>query len=143
MRLRIYKFGGGKDRRSFSMKKSIFYTLKTAALALVVGLSLPGCVTQYNNLLQPTQELGTSGIDNYTVLGVVSIVSVGVGTLATPLSYDALLKKAKNIYGEDKVGRVVGVQINSYEEKLFGFISVSRKTEMAGIALQQAATAGE
>jgi hypothetical protein len=118
------------------MKKNKCYVPGMAALMLVFGLSLSGCATQYNNLLQPTQELGTEGIDKYTVLGAVSIVSVGVGSVATPLNYDALLQKAQNIYGADRVSRVIGIQINSYEDKLFGFISVSRKTEMAGIAVQ-------
>jgi hypothetical protein len=118
------------------MEKGKFYALGMVMLTLVFGLSLSGCTTQYNNLLQPAQELGSGGIERYTVLGAVSIVSVGVGSLATPLSYDALFQKAKSIYGADKVSRVIGIQINSYEDKLFGFISISRKTEMAGIAIQ-------
>jgi hypothetical protein len=105
-------------------------------LAVVFVLGFTGCATQYNNLMQPTQQLGTEGIESYTVLGAVSIISVGVGAVATPLSYNALLTKAQNIYGAGKVSKVVGIQINSYEDKLFGFISVSRKTEMAGIAVQ-------
>jgi hypothetical protein len=84
--------------------------------------------------LQPTTA-GLSGIENYTVLGAVSIVSVGVGGLATPLDYQSLLNKAKAIYG-NKVSQVINVQVNSYEDKFLGFISISRKTEIAGIAVQ-------
>jgi hypothetical protein len=124
-------------QRSFSMKKSKRYSiLGVAVFTLAFGLSLSGCATQYNNLLQPSQEIGTDGINKYTVLGAVSIVSVGVGSLATPLSYDALFQKAQTIYGAGKVSQVIGIQINSYEDKLFGFISISRRTEMAGIAVQ-------
>jgi hypothetical protein len=105
-------------------------------LAAVIALGFTGCATQYNNLMQPTQELGTEGVEKYTILGAVSIVAVGVGALATPLSYSDLLTKAQNIYGADKVSKVIGIQINSYEDKIFGFISISRRTEMAGIAIQ-------
>ena len=105
-------------------------------MVLAFGFMVSGCATQYNNLLQPTQEFGTDGIQKQIVLGAVSIVSVGVGRVATPLNYDALLKKAQDIYGADRVSKVVGIQINSYEDKLFGFISISRSTEMAGIAVQ-------
>jgi hypothetical protein len=86
--------------------------------------------------MQPTQELGTEGMEKYTILGAVSIVAVGVGGLATPLSYSALPAKAQSIYGSDKVSKVIGVQVSSYEDKLFGLISISRRTEMAGIAVQ-------
>jgi hypothetical protein len=100
------------------------------AMALVLG----GCATQFNNLLQPTTA-GLNGIEEYTVLGAVSIVSVGAGPLSTPLQYKDLMAKAVLIYG-NQVNRVINVQINSYEEKLFGFISISRRTEMAGIAVK-------
>jgi hypothetical protein len=103
-------------------------------LVVLAAMSVAGCVTQYNNLLQPTTA-GSTGIEAYTVRGAVSIVSVGVGSLANPLSYQALLDKAKSIYG-DKVSKVINVQVNSYEDKFLGLISISRKTEMAGIAVE-------
>lgn len=103
-------------------------------LAVVVGLCYTGCTTQYNNLLQPTVA-GQTGVEEYTILGAVSIVAVGAGPLSTPLQYADLLKKARSVYGE-RVSKVINVQINSYEYKLFGFISVSRETHMAGLAVQ-------
>jgi hypothetical protein len=116
------------------MAKKLF--CKLPAMVIVVGLAFfsVGCATQYNNLLQPTST-ESSGIENYTVLGAVSIIAVGVGPLSTPLQYADLLNKARSVYG-DRVSKVINIQINSYEDKLFGFISVSRKTEMAGIAVQ-------
>jgi hypothetical protein len=33
-------------------------------------------------------------------------------------------------------GMMAGIQVNSYETNLFWFISISRKTETAGIAVQ-------
>jgi hypothetical protein len=116
------------------MTRKIF--LKLPIMAVVVGLAFSsvGCVTQYNNLLQPTST-ESSGIKNYTILGAVSIVSVGAGSLATPMQYSDLLNKAKATYG-DQVKEVINIQINSYEDKLLGFVSISRRTEMAGIAVK-------
>jgi hypothetical protein len=120
--------------RSKFMAKKIFPKLSIMAVVACLVFSSTSCATQYNNLLQPTST-ASSGIENYTVLGAVSIISVGVGVLATPLQYNDLLNKAKSIYGS-QVSQVINIQINSYEDKLFGFISISRKTEMAGIAVK-------
>jgi hypothetical protein len=121
--------------KEFYMAKKCFLKLSVMAVIVALAFSSMGCSTQYNNLLQPTTT-ASSGIENYTVLGAVSIVAVGVGALSTPLQYKDLLQKAQSTYGADKVSKVINVQINSYEDKLFGFISISRKTEMAGIAVK-------
>lgn len=116
------------------MAKNLFLKLSAMAVIAGLGFSSVSCATQYNNLLQPTST-ASSGIENYAILGAVSIVAVGAGALSTPLQYDDLLAKAKTVYG-DQVSKVINIQINSYEDKLFGFISVTRKTEMAGIAVK-------